>query len=545
MHAESGDLALHYSTTNMKIFLSYAREDSGAANEVYSFLSEMGLRPWQDTRELLAGQNWLTEIEANIRESDLFILFMSKHLEKDSNVLRFEMDIALETEKSKETNRFIFPVRVDSECKFAEENHRQWLDLRDSEWRFKIMRSIAERLDESCNTGIATILDEGSLVLKTIYKETILGMKDCIQAELPHFYIPKARHASREIHTLVHGQIWQKIMKFRTLAFDDWEPNPGETSTFNLTSVPTIVDSAFLSVRFEYSEYFHGRPYPNMLASAFSLFIDELTEVSCYRIFKNDNEYPLPFGVIELIARGAYDGTATSAESIIAHLGSTARTSDFDCFIVTKSGLRFYFSRSQIGGGALGAPIVDISAEDLKPYLKETGLTERLMAIWKQNFETQLRNGPLPISAQDQSLHIEVDEPVRLLAEFRNAEPFGIEEIDDVTKRIIDYEANNLEAPPISYQFLELDADTMKLDTDMARDKWTNFIILVQAYVRAYLFPNVYSTDVKQAFRERVHFLLMKNKEYGLFHPYCIPAAEREVFDEMDRVFKEWRNLTN
>jgi hypothetical protein len=48
------------------VFISYAREDSGAAKRLQQDLKDAGLNPWLDKEEILPGQNWQNQIEHTI-----------------------------------------------------------------------------------------------------------------------------------------------------------------------------------------------------------------------------------------------------------------------------------------------------------------------------------------------------------------------------------------------------------------------------------------------------------------------------------------------
>ena len=43
---------------NLRVFISYAREDTEAANRLYNDLKLSGLEPWLDTESLVGGENW-------------------------------------------------------------------------------------------------------------------------------------------------------------------------------------------------------------------------------------------------------------------------------------------------------------------------------------------------------------------------------------------------------------------------------------------------------------------------------------------------------
>jgi TIR domain-containing protein len=110
---------------NVKVFISYAREDTEAANRLYNDLKISGLDPWLDTESLLGGENWRIAIKDAIRSSRYFIpLLSSNSVEKIGYVqreLRDALEVLLEFPQSK---RFVIPARLD-ETKVNDEKLRE------------------------------------------------------------------------------------------------------------------------------------------------------------------------------------------------------------------------------------------------------------------------------------------------------------------------------------------------------------------------------------------------------------------------------------
>lgn len=373
----------------MKVFLSYAREDSGAAGEVYSFLKDMGLSPWQDTRNLLAGEDWLKEIERNIRLSDVFCIFLSKSLEKDSPILAHEMSIAQETELAKGASGFIFPILLDSQCSFRAENFRQWIDLRSSNWRFSLFQSLVGLLHRGGQTGPTVDIQEGSLVVKNRYREKLRGIEDCIVAQFPHFYVPTSKWSASDIHTLIHGDIWRRMSAFRAQFHDDeyfgFAPSTS-CASLEVDCDPYVLGEAFLSAHISYYSHLGGRPYPNLTSASVALYVEELSLVNCYRLFGHLHHASVPMEMVELIAQSVYpDGHPEehlSVNEIVDHIQAGNDRGVFDCFVLTRSGMTFNFSRGDIGAGAVGAPKVCIHPSAIIPHLLDTPLTRALRDCW-------------------------------------------------------------------------------------------------------------------------------------------------------------------
>jgi len=74
----SPDYAIsNFHSKKIKIFISYAREDSENAKKLYHRINNENTDIWFDEYSLLPGQKWKAEIKKAIKESDLFITLLS------------------------------------------------------------------------------------------------------------------------------------------------------------------------------------------------------------------------------------------------------------------------------------------------------------------------------------------------------------------------------------------------------------------------------------------------------------------------------------
>jgi hypothetical protein len=114
-----------------RVFISYASEDSLAAEQIYDACTAAGFNPWLDRRSLKTGQNWPRIIEAAIEASDFFIACLSSHsvLKRGGfqSEVRYALDIARRLPLD---DTFIMPVRLD-DCRVPARIARefQYIDL--------------------------------------------------------------------------------------------------------------------------------------------------------------------------------------------------------------------------------------------------------------------------------------------------------------------------------------------------------------------------------------------------------------------------------
>lgn len=116
----------------MDIFISYAREDLQAASRLYhDLLTIPGVAPWLDTKNLLPGVRWKSEIMRALNTSDLVITLLSNNSVSKAGYVQKEVAEALERLATFPPDRaFLIPARLD-DCRprHPELDEIQWVDL--------------------------------------------------------------------------------------------------------------------------------------------------------------------------------------------------------------------------------------------------------------------------------------------------------------------------------------------------------------------------------------------------------------------------------
>ena len=98
------------------VFLSYAREDTAAAQRIAEALRSHGVEVWFDQNELRGGDAWDQKIRRQINDCALFIPIISQHTqERGKGYFRLEWKLAVEqTHLMAEGIAFLAPVVVDA-----------------------------------------------------------------------------------------------------------------------------------------------------------------------------------------------------------------------------------------------------------------------------------------------------------------------------------------------------------------------------------------------------------------------------------------------
>jgi len=97
------------------VFLSYASEDTAAAERIATALRAVGIEVWFDRTELRGGDVWERQIEDRIHDCRLFIPLISVNTERrDEGYFRREWSLAVDrTRDMAENKTFLLPVVID------------------------------------------------------------------------------------------------------------------------------------------------------------------------------------------------------------------------------------------------------------------------------------------------------------------------------------------------------------------------------------------------------------------------------------------------
>ena len=103
------------------VFLSYAREDTAAAQRIAEALRSHGVEVWFDQNELRGGDSWDQKIKTQIRECALFVAIISEHTQaRGEGYFRREWKLAVErTHDMHEGVPFLVPVVIDGTTESA------------------------------------------------------------------------------------------------------------------------------------------------------------------------------------------------------------------------------------------------------------------------------------------------------------------------------------------------------------------------------------------------------------------------------------------
>ncbi len=133
------------SAKHAQIFLSYARPNADLVGQLYDRLAADGYIPWMDTKSLFPGEKWVGAIQRAIRQSDFFILCLSKNSANRRGFIQKEIRIALEIlDEMLDDDIYLIPVRLE-ECKVPDSlGNVQWVNLFEDDGYARLVHAIHE-----------------------------------------------------------------------------------------------------------------------------------------------------------------------------------------------------------------------------------------------------------------------------------------------------------------------------------------------------------------------------------------------------------------
>ena len=98
----------------IRVFISYAREDSSAADRLFDTLAlHPELDPWLDRKKLQPGDDWKRVLLKNLDESDFVLVLLSSHSVRKTGFVQREIREAIDRALIRPPDqRFIIPVRL-------------------------------------------------------------------------------------------------------------------------------------------------------------------------------------------------------------------------------------------------------------------------------------------------------------------------------------------------------------------------------------------------------------------------------------------------
>jgi hypothetical protein len=130
-------------TRRLRVFLCHSSADKSRVRPLYDRLTDSGIGPWLDERDLLPGQRWQEVIPRAVRESDAVVVCISKGSAERKGYLQKEILTALDAaEEQPEGAIYLIPAKLE-ECDVPERlRPYQWVNLFDEPGYAMLLRAL-------------------------------------------------------------------------------------------------------------------------------------------------------------------------------------------------------------------------------------------------------------------------------------------------------------------------------------------------------------------------------------------------------------------
>ena len=134
----------------MKVFISYAHSDEALVRKIVKILERAGLEVWDDTREILPGDNWAEQVAKALKESEAMVVLLTPEATR-SRWVRREIEYALGEERY---SKRLIPVLVGDPADFPQEAI-PWIL-----WRLQMIKlSEHDKEEEGIRQIVQTLLE--------------------------------------------------------------------------------------------------------------------------------------------------------------------------------------------------------------------------------------------------------------------------------------------------------------------------------------------------------------------------------------------------
>ena len=233
----------------VRIFISYAREDEVRVKQLSQRLADAGFQPWLDRERIIPGMKWEPVIKKALKQSDFVLVCLSATSINKRGFLQREIKQALEQAEEKlEHDVYLIPARLD-DCEIPDAlSEIQWVDLfEDDGWRL-LLNAIEYGLKQRGKT-MPTPASSAALIETTSPSPLPLdsAMEKTSADSPPVVTVPPGKLRSHSEESVIFTGIGSE--------------NPGLViDVWRVTSDPTIENSSSVITRKPFTDDLNGVP---------------------------------------------------------------------------------------------------------------------------------------------------------------------------------------------------------------------------------------------------------------------------------------------
>jgi len=375
----------------LKVFISYATEDREAVESAYNELKNNGYLPWMDCKNILPGEKWETSIWTAVKQSDIFLLFVSENSFNKRGFLQKEIKTALSIwEEKLEDDIYIIPVRL-SDCKVPEIlSSFQYCNYFDGDFWQKLNSSLNLMADKLGKLGSANST-QYSITTKTIEEASDDTISYTMKLEYP---ILEGESNLIEINSVIEGFITNQLQEQRKHIIEMREESElveiyGEShwvDNFQISYSSPYISENIFSVEFTIYNYALGMAHGNWIHKTFCFSVNPTFEIKLEDLFDSNTDYLefiSSYCIKELLKPLGFEiHTRESKEFVESFLkdGVSPKLENFRNFLFNDNEMTIMFHPYQAGCFAEGSKSVKIPLEILIKYFRiNTELSEVIL----------------------------------------------------------------------------------------------------------------------------------------------------------------------
>lgn len=374
----------------LKIFLNHTAEDKALVMPYFEKLKALGYEPWIDNR-ILPGHDWDEEIQRAFNAADVYLLFMSPRSVKKRGYVQREINDALDKQ------RYLLPGDIGliplmlEECEVPEKISRTYQYIRLPEGWGRVVEALALAAKQR-EIAVISGLEMGPFrlfVREEARKWNGYPGYD-LSVRIPHIESALRPNAALELNTYFESMRLNLMMAAREVQltqdierYKDWGvgEDPIEPVSYFARYVdPILLGGEIASFSSNESSFHCGAAHSYSYVETHNFLIKEdgLIRLGLWDFFIEPRKALEPF--VHLVRQKIveewhlrYEGEMDEYWSRELETAFPMKFDTYNDFAITPTGITLIFPPYTLGGFAAGSWMVDISYEELVPWLRPGG----------------------------------------------------------------------------------------------------------------------------------------------------------------------------
>jgi len=371
----------------MKVFLSYAKEDRDFVLECYEELKRKNFNPWMDEHDLLPGQAWDECIKANMKDTDVVLVFMSS--DSVSKVGYVQRELKYFADKRKDypegfiylipiqLNQCDVPNTIASEIQFININR----DLNSKEWA-KVLRS----LDLAAKQRNIERINEDATKPRIELKEITESVRTLTGYEFNSNYpiIKSINDNFKQVNELIHAIVLDHLTHLRQRLFEkplDIERENNEPTYIDIYDISLTGDIGYIRDNFVscvFTNYFytggaHGNH--NFFTKNYYVKDGKAVSITYSQLFQDDliveaDKFIKSYCYEDLLAQISYRSESDNCDKEWIKNGTEEINANV--ILIKENCLEIFFAPYSVTAFAFGDFKVEIPFYKLSKYLDKS-----------------------------------------------------------------------------------------------------------------------------------------------------------------------------